>query len=190
MESNNLLSNTQHGFQPKLSTETALIVITDNIYSNMDAKKVSLLTLCDLSKAFDSVSPEILLSKCAELHIDNFWFKSYMNERSQSVRLSNTLLNKINVQETEETLYNMKQYFLLNGLMLNSKKTRCILIGNRQQLSYIPLDTFINCDSEHIYPSTHVKNLCVFIDRYMLFDVHISEVSKKSDWSIDVHSTN
>ncbi len=63
----------------------------------MDAKKVSILTLCDLSKAFDSVSSEILLSKCAELHIDNFWFKSYLSERSQSVRLSNILSDKINV---------------------------------------------------------------------------------------------
>ncbi len=155
-----------------------------------------------------------------------------MSERSQSVRLSNTLSDKINVcygvpqgsvlgpilfsiyvndlaekinscsliqyaddtqflhvdtinnledliSKTEGTLYNMKQYFLLNGLMLNSKKTQCIFIGNRQQLSHIPHDTFINCDGEHIYPSTVVKNLGVHIDRYMLFDVHISEVNKK-----------
>ncbi len=94
------------------------------------------------------------------------------------------------ISKTEETLCNMKQYFLLNGLMLNSKKTQCIFIGNRQQLSLIPPDTFINCDGEHIYPSTHVKNLGVYIDRYMLFDVHISEVNKKSDGYTDVHSTN
>ncbi len=137
----------------------------------MDAKKVSLLTLCDLSKAFDSVSPEILLNKCAKLHIDKFWFKSYMSERSQSVRINNTLsdvkkifygvpqgsilgpmlfsiyvndlaekitscsiiqyADTINnfedlISKTEETLFNMKQYFLLNGLLLNSKKTQCI----------------------------------------------------------------
>ncbi len=77
--------------------QTALTVITDKIYSNMDPKKVSPLTICDLSKAFDNVSPEIHLSKCAELYIDNFWFKSYISERSQSVRLSNTLSDKINV---------------------------------------------------------------------------------------------
>ncbi len=39
LESNKLLSNTQHGFRPKLSTETALTVITDQIYSNMHTKK-------------------------------------------------------------------------------------------------------------------------------------------------------
>ena len=41
----------------------------------MDAKKVSILILCDLSKAFDSVSHEILLDKYAKLNIDNFWFE-------------------------------------------------------------------------------------------------------------------
>ncbi len=55
LESNKLLSISQHGFRPKLSTESALTIITDNIYSNMDRKCISLLTLCDLSKAFDSV---------------------------------------------------------------------------------------------------------------------------------------
>ncbi len=30
-----------------------------------------------------------------------------------------------------------------------------------------------------IYPSTHVRNLGVYINRYMLFDVHIAELSKK-----------
>ena len=81
--------------------------------------------------------------------------------------------------KSEETLFNMKHYFLLNGLLLNSKKTQCIFIGNRQQLSRIPGGVFINCDGEHIYPSAHVKNLGVHIDRFMTFDVHISEISKK-----------
>ncbi len=91
LELNQLLSNAQHGFRPKLSTETALTIITDKIYDNMDQKKVTILTLCDLSKAFDSVSHEILLSKCTKLNIDNFWFNSYLHGRTQSVRLSDTV---------------------------------------------------------------------------------------------------
>ncbi len=67
LESSKLLSNSQHGFRPKLSSETALTVITDNICNNMDNKSISLLTLRDLSKSFDSVSHSILLSKCANL---------------------------------------------------------------------------------------------------------------------------
>ena len=40
-ETNKLLSNHQHRFRPKLSTDTALIVITNKIYENMDKKRIS-----------------------------------------------------------------------------------------------------------------------------------------------------
>ncbi len=44
-ENNNLLANSQHGFRPKLLTQTALTVTYDTAYTNMDEKKISLLTL-------------------------------------------------------------------------------------------------------------------------------------------------
>ncbi len=76
LEKRNLLSNSQHGFRAKLSIETALTVITDEIYHSMDNRKISLLTLCDLSKAFDSVNHIILINKCLKLKIDSFLFSS------------------------------------------------------------------------------------------------------------------
>ncbi len=91
LESNRLITNSQHGFCPKLSAETALTVITDRIYNSMDNKSISLLTLCALSKAFDSVSHSILLSKCIHFGIDSFWFKDYVSNRAQSVRPNNTV---------------------------------------------------------------------------------------------------
>ena len=50
LEANKLLSNSQYGFRPKLSTESALTTVTNKIYTNMDNKKISLITLCDLSR--------------------------------------------------------------------------------------------------------------------------------------------
>ncbi len=41
LESNKLFSKRQHGFRPKLFTETTLTAIIDKIYSNMYAKKVT-----------------------------------------------------------------------------------------------------------------------------------------------------
>ncbi len=95
---NNLLSNCQHGFRPNLSTESALLKMTDAIYKNVDKKMVSLLTLCGLSKAFDCVSHSILLKKCALLNIDSFWLDSYLKNRTQSVKLNKTLSSKVSVQ--------------------------------------------------------------------------------------------
>ena len=91
LESNKLLVENQHGFRPKLSTETALLKITDKIYNNIDNKKLSLLILLDLSKAFDSVNHNILINKCIKLNIDPTWFKEYLSNRKQSVRLKNVL---------------------------------------------------------------------------------------------------
>ena len=56
LESNRLISDSQHGFRKHLSTETALMKVNEYIYNNIDNQNISLLLLLDLSKAFDSVS--------------------------------------------------------------------------------------------------------------------------------------
>ncbi len=66
LEKRNLLFNTQHGFRAKLSTETALTVIADEIYNSMDNRKISSLTLCDLSKALNSVNHVIITKKVSK----------------------------------------------------------------------------------------------------------------------------
>ncbi len=79
----------------------------------------------------------------------------------------------------ESTLLRLKRYFLMNGLLLNQAKTQCIFIGNRQLLCHIPPDTRISYDGDSIHLSTHVKDLGVYLDRYMTFDVHVNELNKK-----------
>ena len=44
LESNGLLANNQHGFRTNLSTETALLKVTEKLYENMDRQKY--LSLC------------------------------------------------------------------------------------------------------------------------------------------------
>lgn len=68
LEKSKLISKNQHGFRPKLSTTTALTDLTEKLYENMDNKRI--LTLCDFSKAFDSVSHSILLTKLQNTTID------------------------------------------------------------------------------------------------------------------------
>ncbi len=97
LETNSLLSNTQHGFRSYLSTDTTLLTLCNTLYANMDKKKVSLITMCDLFKAFDSVSHGVLLNKCSKLKIDQFWFHNYHSERTQSVRITNCTSDKLSV---------------------------------------------------------------------------------------------
>ena len=98
LDKNNLISISQHGFRPKLSTETALLKLSDKIYDNIDNRKVSILLLLDLSKAFDSVNHAILLEKCKLMNIDQSWLESYLKNRFQSVRLNGAISSLKNIE--------------------------------------------------------------------------------------------
>ena len=97
LEKNRLLCNEQHGFRPSLSTETALLKITNKIYENIENKKISLLLLLDLSKAFDSVHHRILMTKLAKVNIDSFWFDNYLCGRIQSVKVGSSSSSPLEV---------------------------------------------------------------------------------------------
>ena len=97
LSANQLLSCSQHGFRKHLSTQTALTQVMERLYHNVENNKISLLALCDLSKAFDSVSHEILLKKMKSLNIDEFWFKDYLSDRFQSVKKNSHISTKKSV---------------------------------------------------------------------------------------------
>ena len=88
MSDNHLLSSSQHGFRPRHSTETALLSVTNRIFSNMDRTHLSLLCLLDLSKCFDTIPHSLLLIKLQQYNIDTSWFSSYLHGHTQSVSIS------------------------------------------------------------------------------------------------------
>ena len=90
MSDNHLFSSSQHGFRPHHSTETALLSVTNRIFSNMDRGHVSLLCLLDLSKCFDVIPHSLLLSKLQLYGIDPAWFSSYLTGHTQSVCISSS----------------------------------------------------------------------------------------------------
>ena len=57
----NLLSEFQSAYCPHNSTETAIVRVINDILSAKDNSKVSILTLLDLSAAFDTIDHDILL---------------------------------------------------------------------------------------------------------------------------------
>ncbi len=81
LNSNGYLNNFQSGFRVHHSTETALIKIINDICVKSDSGKISALVLLDLSAAFDTIDPNILLER-----LENWvglsgmalkWFRSY-----------------------------------------------------------------------------------------------------------------
>ena len=69
LDDNNKLSHLQSGNRKYHSTETALLCVTDELLKAMDEKKISILVLMDMSKAFDSINHDILLLKLRSLGV-------------------------------------------------------------------------------------------------------------------------
>ena len=81
---NNILSPNQFGFQPGKSTLHPIIHILNYIAEAFNQNKFVVATFLDLSKAFDLVNHEILLSKLVKIGLDETsinWFRSYLSDR-------------------------------------------------------------------------------------------------------------
>ena len=86
----------------------------------------------------------------------------------------NELLN-----QAEIILAEAKLYFQNNGLKVNESKTQCIFFGSRHNIARIPNEIEVRFSNSSIKPSTRVKNLGIIMDQYLLYDSHISEITKK-----------
>ena len=63
LDSNNVIHQLQSGNRKLHSTESALLHFTDELLNNMDQKKISVIVLLDMSKAFDSIRQDLMLRK-------------------------------------------------------------------------------------------------------------------------------
>jgi len=81
----------QSGFKKHHSTETALLKVFNDIFLATDQGNVTVLLLLDLTAAFDTVDHNILISRletCVGISGNALnWFKSYLLNRSFSVRM-------------------------------------------------------------------------------------------------------
>ena len=88
LDSNNVIHHLQSGNRKLHSTKSVLL------HFNMDQKKVSVIVLLDLSKAFDSIRHDLMLSKVRKAGVSESacaWFQSYLSQCQQVVKFQNTV---------------------------------------------------------------------------------------------------
>ena len=82
-----LFSSCQYAYRRHHSTEDAVLAAVELLVKNTDRGLVSSVTTVDLSKAFDSVVHDVLLTKLSWYGVmDIDWFRSYLSGRGQIVR--------------------------------------------------------------------------------------------------------
>ena len=72
----------------------ALLHYTDELLKNMDDKKISVIVLLDMSKAFDSIRHDLMMCKLHKIGVSDAacaGFESYLSQRKQAVKIEDTL---------------------------------------------------------------------------------------------------
>lgn len=93
-ESNHLFCANQYGFRKKRNTSMAVLDLVEKVLNSFENLEHRLATFCDLSKAFDCVSHDILVRK---LHcygfdkVSSLLVKSYLDNRYQRVSVGGRL---------------------------------------------------------------------------------------------------
>lgn len=96
----NLLHTSQSGFRPHHSCQTALINITDKWLKEINDGNINGVVFLDLKKAFDVVDHDILYQKLEIYRFDECalaLFKSYLNKRTQQVKIGNVMSESTSV---------------------------------------------------------------------------------------------
>ena len=83
----NALTDCQHGFRKRCSCESQLIIIINDLLSNLNANKQTDILLLDFAKVFDKVPHERLCQKLFHYGVRGpllEWIKSFLKGKSQS----------------------------------------------------------------------------------------------------------
>ena len=92
LNDNSLMPEVQSAYRTHHSTETALAKVLSDILMAIDSGNIALLSLLDLSAAFDTVDHEILLRRLNQsfglTSTVLSWLTSYLSDRKQCVRHS------------------------------------------------------------------------------------------------------
>ncbi|WP_419634815.1 RNA-directed DNA polymerase, partial [Thiolapillus sp.] len=92
LDHNNLWHTFQSAYRPKHSTETALLRVLNDLLTASDSGSISILTLLDLSAAFDTIDHSILLTRLDSTFgirdLALSFFRSYLQDRTQVVTVN------------------------------------------------------------------------------------------------------
>ena len=91
IEETNLLAPLQFRFRKKVSVEDAVLFSTESVQQEIQDRKIVHAVLLDLSKAFDSLSHEVVLSKLKSLSFSSSayrFIKNFLSDRLQQISLN------------------------------------------------------------------------------------------------------
>ena len=122
LEKNNILYKKQYGFRTNHSCEQAIQDLCGHILTNKEKELNTTVIYLDLSKAFDTLSHELLLKKL-ELYgirgVCNKWFESYITNRYLQVKCNTSSCNSAVISQKYKITHGTAQGSCLGPLLFN-----------------------------------------------------------------------
>jgi exonuclease III len=97
-----IIPESQSGFRAGYSCSTALLKVTDDLITASDKNHISILTLLDFTKAFDTIHHNVLHAILKFIGLSNSarqLIKSYLEDRLQSVKIDNFISNSRSINK-------------------------------------------------------------------------------------------
>ena len=98
---NDILAVEQSGFREKHSTETAVQLVVSNWMEAIDIQDMIIgAVFLDFKRAFETIDRNLLLNKLGKLGLGNKvidWFRCYLYNRRQTVKIDNDVSGEIDV---------------------------------------------------------------------------------------------
>ena len=122
LDKNKILYKKQYGFRSNHSCEQAIQDLCSHILINKEKELITTVIYLDLSKAFDTLSHELLLKKL-ELYgirgICNKWFESYITNRYLQVKCNTLSCNDERISQKYKITHGTAQGSCLGPLLFN-----------------------------------------------------------------------
>ena len=127
LSEHNFLYHNQFGFQQGHSTELAIMQPTDQINDKFEKNCFTLGIFIDLSKPFDTVNHQILISKLYNYGVKGknlSWFKSYLENRKKYLNYNNdvTTLEQIKCGVSQGSILGPLLYLIYVYDLCNASK--------------------------------------------------------------------
>lgn len=142
LDKNCVLVNNQYGFRRKHSTYMAIMDMYDSISQAVDKNEFAVGIFIDLSKAFDTLNHDILLSKLELYGIRGVplqWFKNYLSNRKQFVSINgvSSTLSHVNCGVPQGSILGPLLFILyINDIVNCSHILKFILFADDTNLFY------------------------------------------------------
>lgn len=200
LEQNNILIPEQSGFRKGHSCETALTWITFEWKQQIDTGHIVVAVFLDFKRAFETVDRVILLNKLTQygvLEKEINWFKSYLNQRSQRVRVNGNIMSSpraVDIGIPQGSVLGVLLFLIyINdiGTVLNVAKVAlfaddCLVyIAGK---NYDEIVYHLNEDLKNLYKWINMNKLKLNVNKTkcMIFNSRIDPLIKINEESIEV----